>query len=157
MTSTGDKKRFGRLWLLFALVATALVWTWGQVFEQSTRRGGFDGERFELLRTESGCDLASAPCAAYGERMALVASAKAEDAGVRWRVKLLGDTVPAVAQVHLTLRVPAAGPQQLQVLRMADEWQALSPGRVASGSILQVRLEGDDLPRIAEFPLRPAR
>jgi hypothetical protein len=154
MTSNQDKSRFGRLWLLFALVAVALVWSWSQVFEQSRPEQQTDGMPIELLRSEPGCDLAAGPCAAYAARFALVASARAAQDTIRWRVKLVGDAAPQSPQLAMSLLSPQGQPSPLKTVRVGDEWQAVSVGRVARDSVLRVSLGNGDLLRIAEFPLR---
>lgn len=153
MTSNREKTWFGRLWLLFALVATALVWSWSQVFQHSPPPTRTDGEQVALLRTEPGCDLDRGPCAAYGEQLALVASAQRDGEGVRWRAKLVGERLPPQLDLQLGLLAPSGVRQPLPTLRTADQWQARSAATVAGGSVLQVRLQADGRLWIAEFPL----
>ena len=151
-----DRKALYRLWLLFVVVATGLVWTWGQVGQRSAERIKVGGEALELLRTEEGCDLAMGPCAAYGGGLALVAAAKAEGEGVRWQVKLVGTGVPSRPRLQLSLLTAVGKAETLPVMQTADTWQAHS-GRVTPGTTLRVRVEGGAQPLVADFPLRGAR
>jgi hypothetical protein len=153
MTGRREKAWFGRLWLLFALVATALVWSWSQVFQHSPRSDQTEADQVALLRTEPGCDLDREPCAAYGGQLALVASAQRDGEGVRWRAKLVGEGLPPQLDVQLGLLAPSGVHQALPTLRTADHWQARSAATVASGSVLQVRLQADGRLWMAEFPL----
>lgn len=143
-----------RIWLFFVVVAVALVWSWSQVGQHQTASIRLKGEEIRLLRTERGCDLAKGPCAAYLADLAVVAAAKAEGDGVRWRVSLVGEGVPEVPVVAMLLLPPKGSALQLAVLQSGDEWRADSPRRVAPGSILRVRIEGGPLPLIADFSLR---
>lgn len=149
------RSRFQRLWLLFAVVATALVWTWSQVGQRQSVEplSPADAEDFRLLHIEKGCNLAVAPCAAYGDQLALVATVTVEGEGLRWRVKLIGEGLPAQPKLTMELHRPGAGPASLNVVRVADEWQAFSPGLVRSGSALRVRLAGGALPWLVDYPL----
>jgi hypothetical protein len=151
-----NRNKLYRLWLLFVVVATGLVWTWSQVGQHGGRPDKIDGESLELLRTEAGCDLAVGPCAAYGAQVGMVASARVEGEGVRWRVRLVGKGVPALPRVRLSL-LPARGDKiMLSVVQTADEWQARTAGRVTTGSTLRVRVEGGAQPLVADFPLGSA-
>lgn len=148
-----QRPRFQHLWLLFAVVAVALVWTWSQVAQNTTSPTRVESGSIELLRTEPNCDLAQGPCAAYGVDIAMVAVAQAEGQGVRWRIKLLGKQVPAVPVVALAVHSPGAKPQALTVLQVGDEWQAYSSARVLKGSVLRARLTGGQQPWVADYPL----
>lgn len=147
------RKKVNRLWLFFALVSVVLVWTWSQVMQRQAGSGLVDGENIILLRSEEGCDLAIGPCAAYLRDFAVVASASADGAGVAWRVKLVGDGGPAFPELSLQLLGRQDAAQSLAVRREGDEWRARSPGTVASGSILRVRVRGGEMPLVADFPL----
>lgn len=148
-----DRTRFNRLWLIFAMVAVALVWAWSEVAQRSDQQRDHTGEPVELLRTEAGCDLAVAPCAAYGAGLGLVASAHADGDGVRWRFKLVGDTPPAPPRLSARLLPKQGDPRTLDVVQVGSEWQAYLPSRVASGAMLRVRVAGGSVPLIADFPL----
>lgn len=154
-----DRARLNKLWLLFVVFATGLVWTWSQVGQRQSEQMKAQGgpEAFELLRVEQGCDLALAPCAAYAGQLALVATARVEGDGIRWQLKALGAGLPALPQLRLLLLAPGAAEQPLQVVQVADGWQAYSPGLARKGSILRVRLEGGAQPWIADFPLNGKR
>jgi len=150
-----QRSGFNKVWLLFAVVAVALVWTWSQVGQRGTQHqpGGLS-EDIDLLRTEPDCDLAAAPCAAYGHDVGLVAAASVAGDGVRWRVRLVGEGAPAVPRLQLQLRPPAGAARDLTVHPTAQGWQGESAGRVSRGSVLRVRVEGGERALVAEFPLR---
>jgi hypothetical protein len=153
-----DRVKFNKVWLLFVVFATGLVWTWSQVGQRQSEQAKLQGgESFELLQVEAGCDLAIAPCAAYAGQLALVASARVEGDGIRWQLKALGEGLPALPVLQLSLLLPGAAAQSLQVLRVGDEWQAYSAGLVQKGSILRARLDGGAQPWIADFPLTGKR
>lgn len=149
-----DRRKFNKLWLLFVVFATGLVWTWSQVGQRSSRSpDAVNGEAIELLRVEADCDLSRGPCGAYGGDMALVASVRVDGAGLRWRVKVVGQGAPTLPALTLELRVPGGAPQALTVVRAGDEWQAYSAGRVPKGTVLRARLSGGERPWVADFPL----
>ena len=153
-----DRVRFNKVWLLFVVFATGLVWTWSQVGQRQSEQVKLQGDgSFELLRVEPGCDLALAPCAAYAGQLALVASARVEGDGIRWQLKALGEGLPALPRLQLALLPPGGAEQSLQVLRVGEEWQAYSAGLALKGSILRARLDDGERSWIADFPLTGQR
>lgn len=152
-----DRQKFNKLWLLFAVFATGLVWTWSQVGQRSQQAFEVDGRPVDLLRVEAGCHLAAGPCAAYGDNAALVASVTRQAEGLRWRVKALGEALPALPELALELREPGGAPLSLQVVKVGDEWQAYSSGLAPADGELRVRLSGGERPWVADFPLDAAQ
>lgn len=152
-----DRQRFYKLWLLFAVFATGLVWTWSQVGQRSQQAFEVDGEPVNLLRVEADCDLASAPCAAYGKDEAIVVSVVPETQGLRWRVKALGDQLPPLAELTLELRAPQRATVALNVVKVGDEWQAYSAGLAPAGGELRVLVSGGERRWVADFPLGGAQ
>lgn len=148
-----DRRKFYKLWLLFVVFATGLVWVWSLVGQRSQHAARVDGQPLELLRVEDGCVLSQGPCAAYAKTLALVASVKVDGDGLRWRLKALGAALPALAQLELELRRPERSPQTLQVVKVGDEWQAYSAGKVPPGTVLRARLQGGEQPWVADYPL----
>lgn len=147
---------FQKVWLLFAVVAVALVWVWGQVAQRPAGEGsqpGVDDGPIELLRVEAGCNLAVSPCAAYGGGLGLVAAVNLDGDGLRWRFRLADDD-GRFQRVTAALHVPGRQARMLSVIRIGDHWQAESPGPAVAGSFLRVRLKGGDADWLADFPLR---
>ena len=152
-----DKRTFNKLWLLFAVFAVGLVWTWSQVGQRSQQAFEGEGAQVTLLRVEAGCDLSRAACAAYGTDAAVVVSVAREAEGLRWRVKALGDGLPALAELTLELRARDGSSVPLQVVEVADEWQAYSAGLAPAGGELRVRVDGGEARWVADFPLDQAQ
>ncbi len=150
-------RNFQKLWLLFAVVATALVWTWSQVGQQQQSPGGTVApEDLRLLRTEADCNLATGPCAAYGRDLAFVAAVSVAGEGLRWRLKLAGDGAPAMPRMAAQLIAPDRSQVPLSVVQVGDQWQAYSRGLAQAGSTLRVRVSVAAQSWVAEFPLRAA-
>lgn len=146
---------FQKVWLLFAVVAVALVWVWGQVAQrpsgESSQAGADDGP-VELLHVEPGCNLAIAPCGAYGGGLGLVAAVNLDGDGLRWRFRLAEDD-GRFQRVRAELHTPGRQARVLSVVRIGGHWQAESPGPAIAGSFLRVRLKGADVDWVADFPL----
>ncbi|NNJ90975.1 MAG: hypothetical protein HKP55_04815, partial [Gammaproteobacteria bacterium] len=65
-------KRWNKVWYFFMLVAAGLILSWGQVGQRYKQKENIDTREYLLLRTESDCNLAVAPCAAYAPDYAIV-------------------------------------------------------------------------------------
>lgn len=150
---------FQKLWLLFAVVATALVWTWSQVAQQHgpDPKDNVSQDSFSLLRTEPDCNLAEGPCAAYGTDFALVAVVAVDGEGLRWQLKFAGAKRPPVPTFEVSLIAPDRSSTALRAVQVGDQWQAHSQGLAMAGSTLRVRVSGAGQVWVADYPLRASQ
>ena len=134
----------GRYWIFFVIVAVGLVLSWGQIGRKAESR--LESTPVVLLATEAGCHLARAPCAAYGEGLAMVARWDARAATIEVRLVGLDPQEVSAARVQ----VPGRDGELPLAWRVAGSgWAGRLP---AAGSPLSVVLETGRRRLVAEFP-----
>jgi hypothetical protein len=151
-------KRWNKVWYFFMLVAAGLILSWGQVGQRYKQKENIDTREYLLLRTESGCNLAVAPCAAYAPDYAIVANLQDNKDWYTVEVKTAGEKLTLHSIVKVTFE-PESSLYETEILHVRfkepDSWVSFIqlPDQEKTVWKLRVSVERDNEVMVAEYPL----
>ena len=160
MISRGSRhdKRWNKVWYFFMLVAAGLILSWGQVGQRYKQSEKIDTREYLLLRTEQGCKLGMAPCAAYAPDYAIVVNLQDNKGWYTVEVKTAGEKLALDSVVKVTFE-PESSLYDAETLpvrfKEPDSWVSFIqlPDQTKTIWKLRVSVERGEKVMVAEYRL----
>ena len=149
-------KRWNKIWYFFMLVAAGLILSWGQVGQRYKQKENFDTREYLLLRTEQGCNLAAAPCAAYAPDYAIVVNLQDNTDWYTVEVKTAGEKLSLDSIVKVTFEPESSLYETVTLpvrFKEPDSWVSFIqlPDQSETVWKLRVSVERNNQVMVAEF------
>ncbi len=152
-------RRFNKLWYFFMLIAAGLILSWGQVGTRYKQKEKIDTREYLLLRTEAGCDLLQAPCAAFAPDFAIVMKLQKNRGWNTVFIKTAGEPLTQQSRVKMNFE-PESSLYEAQLLpvrfQVPDSWYSdfQFPDNFQTVWKLRVKIEKNaNLVYVADFPV----
>ena len=151
-------RRWNKSWYFFLLVAAGLILSWGQVgnrYKQTTKEVH---REYLLLRTETDCNIAQAPCAAFAPDYAIVVKLEKNTGWQTIHVRTAGESLSENSRLDLSFE-PQSSLYETEPLpirfRQPDTWYSDVQLPLNDKTIwkLRVKIERGEKVMVADFPV----